>query len=163
MTDVKGKAGHTAIAERRNRAVQMRNARHTWQEISDALGYSSSGAACKDVSRALDIAKAALNETAEVHRAQALERLDAMYAAAWRVLSMYHVKINNGDVIRLTDETTGETVFLEDTAPVLAAIDRLVKIEERRARLLGTDQPVRIEGKGDFRVTIEGVDLGSMQ
>ncbi len=42
---------------------------------------------------------------------------------------------------------------LRDRAPVLAAIDRLLKIEERRAKLLGLDAPVRAE-----LITIDAIE-----
>jgi len=35
-------------------------------------------------------------------------------------------------------------VALTDPQPVLASIDRLLRIAERRARLLGLDSPIRV-------------------
>jgi transcriptional regulator len=37
----------------------------------------------------------------------------------------------------------------------LTAIDRALKIQQRRAALLGLDMPTKIENSGDVRVTIE--------
>ncbi|GAA2395473.1 hypothetical protein GCM10010404_61300 [Nonomuraea africana] len=83
--------------------------------------------------------------------------------------------VSQGRVVRLgqpfidddgnaaVDDGRGEP--LEDDAPVLAAIDRMLKIQERRAKLLGLDIPVKQLVGGDVTVTyqFEGVDLGELQ
>lgn len=61
-----------------------------------------------------------------------------MYAAAMEVLEREHVTVSNGRVVSLDDGTP-----LPDDGPVLQAIDRLLRIQERRARLLGLDAPVK--------------------
>src|SRR5690606_8671122 len=43
------------------------------------------------------------------------------------------------------DENTGEEVPLLDDGPILAAADRLLKISERRSKMLGLDKPVQAE------------------
>jgi hypothetical protein len=49
-------------------------------------------------------------------------------------------------VVRDKDPETGEIMDpIIDDAPVLAAIDRLVKIEDRMSKLLGLDAPVQSE------------------
>ena len=47
--------------------------------------------------------------------------------------------VSQGRLIYLGDDPQP----LADDAPVLAAVDRLLKIQERRARLLGLDQPTK--------------------
>lgn len=71
-----------------------------------------------------------------------LERLGEMRLKALEVLERFHVVVSHGKVIRDDDD-----VPLEDDGPVLAAIDRLLRVEERIARLVGLDAPTRSEIK----------------
>jgi hypothetical protein len=54
---------------------------------------------------------------------------------------------------------------LLDDAPVLAAVDRLLKVQERRAKLLGLDVPVKrqVEVDGGLRYEVVGVDLDQLK
>jgi hypothetical protein len=77
----------------------------------------------------------------------ALPRLDRLEQVALGVLEKHHITVNNGRIIKLDD---GEP--LADYGPVLAAIDRLVKIEGERTKnhdalrkLFGLDMPVRVD------------------
>lgn len=76
----------------------------------------------------------------------ALARLDGLEEAAVKVLEREHITVNNGRIIVLNDQP------LPDDGPVLAAIDRLIKIEDARLRngealrrILGLDMPVKID------------------
>lgn len=86
-------------------------------------------------------------------RALVIERLEATHArldrlenAALKVLERHHITVNNGRVITVDGEP------LLDDAPVLAAVDRLLKIEAERVRngealrrILGLDMPVKVD------------------
>lgn len=71
--------------------------------------------------------------------ADELIKIDALEEAAWLVLRANHIHISDGRVVK--DDGTAIT----DHKPVLMAIDRVVKCQERRAKLLGLDAPVRQE------------------
>lgn len=73
-------------------------------------------------------------------RAVELERLDLWTVAAGEVLNREHIHVSNGRIVR--DENDKP---IRDDGPVLAAIDRLVRLAERRARLLGLDAPTRVQ------------------
>lgn len=123
-----------------------------------SLGYASDDAARRDLSRALEANRDAERAEVSIYRQQENERLDdelnrleTLEAAAHAVLKNRHILVNNGRVILHPD--TNEP--MEDDAPVLQAIDRLVKIEEarrrngeRRAKLNGLDMPVKTEVTG---------------
>jgi hypothetical protein len=64
------------------------------------------------------------------------------------VLERNHVTVSHGRIIRGENEEP-----LLDDGPVLTAIDRLLKIQERRAKLLGLDAPARHEV-----VTLDALD-----
>ena len=77
--------------------------------------------------------KAIVEEPAAEVRQLELDRLDAMYDAAIKVLEAEHVTVSQGKVVMLDGEP------LKDDAPVLRAIETLLKIQQRRAALLGLD------------------------
>jgi hypothetical protein len=104
------------VAERRARALALRVAGVTWQQIADQLGHKTPGAAAQDVSRALDARRTEMNGPPDEFTALELERLDTMDRAAWAVLRRHSSQ--GGD------------------PQVLDAIDRLVRISESRRRLV---------------------------
>ncbi|MCU1685097.1 MAG: hypothetical protein JWQ81_5836 [Amycolatopsis sp.] len=69
-----------------------------------------------------------------------LERLGEMRQSALEVLERIHLTVSQGKVIK---HDFG--IPLEDSAPRLAAIDRLLRVEERIAKLMGLDAPTRSE------------------
>ncbi|MGW4129480.1 hypothetical protein [Amycolatopsis japonica] len=75
---------------------------------------------------------------AELRKVQ-LERLGEMRQAALEVLARLHYTVSHGKVVTMAGEP------LEDDGPKLQAIDRLLRIEERISKLMGTDAPTRAE------------------
>jgi hypothetical protein len=107
-------ARRLAAREREQRAVQLRRAGMSYDAIAKTLECTRSGA-FKAVARVLArIAKDA-REDAGLIRDLEVQRLDALLVAVWP-------KAVKGDV---------------------AAVDRALRIAERRARLLGLDAPVK--------------------
>lgn len=131
-------------AQRAGRAAHLRSRGMSYSRIAADLGYGDASAARKACQRAL---QAIVAEPAEELRQVELIRLDSMWVAALAVLEAKHFTVSQGKLIY-----NGEDL-LEDDAPVLAAIDRLLKIQERRAKLLGLDAPV----KTDVTIT-DGID-----
>ena len=110
--------------ERQLKALELRLAGVTYQQIADELGYSGRQGAFKAVESAL---KLTLREPAEALRKIPAERLDRANLAIWRAVS------------------AGDT----------HAIDTMLRIEARRARLLGLDAPAKVEQsmpEGEIRV-----------
>jgi DNA-binding CsgD family transcriptional regulator len=111
--------------------------------------------------------KETLQEPAENLRTLMLERLDAelvrlndLEEAARTVLERNHYTVApSGQIVYHGGEA------LTDDGPVLAAIDRLLKIDEQRRKndesrrkLLGLDQPAKVEHSGGVKYEIVGVD-----
>src|SRR5690606_5993712 len=115
----------------------------------EELGYKTPAAACQDFSRALEASIAEQHRSVELYREEELQRLDLLMTEAWAVLKRAHVTVSHGRVIY--DESTGQP--LPDDGPVLQAIDRILKIQERRAKLLGLDAPTKIEA-----ITMDALD-----
>lgn len=107
-------------------ALEMRKAGATYAHIAQVLNITET-AARKAVLRALARLNEKVSESAEEVRRLELERLDALLAALWG-------KAQAGDG---------------------AAIDRVLRIMERRARLLGLDAPERIEQSGQVLVVVD--------
>lgn len=138
--------------ERDARAADLRSKGRSYQQIADELGFCDRGEAHHAVDRALtaivrEPARAVLHFELERLDAE-LGRLDAMEAKVRKVLEARHITVNNGRVILHPD--TNEP--MEDDAPVLQAVDRLLKIEdarrrngERRAKLTGIEAAVKID------------------
>ena len=79
-----------------------------------------------------------------------LARLDDMQKEVMRVLRSFHPVVNQGRIIKdIVEDEAGNPVImdgklvlvrLEDAGPKLAAIDRALKIMERRSKFLGLDK-----------------------
>lgn len=100
-------------AERDAAAVRLRTEGLTYRQIANQLGFAAPSGAHRAVERGLDAIRA---EEAETLRQLELHRLDLLHQRAWSELTR--------------DD--------EDSQP-LAAIDRLLRVQERRAKLLGLD------------------------
>ena len=141
------KRGHAAngkfvrtqdTAERDAAACRLRTEGRSFDEIAAELGFGNRSAASKAVARAL---RETVQEPAAHLRAIEVARLDLLLREAWTVMKARHVAVNNGRVIMDPDDPTKP---LPDHGPVLAAIDRVLKIAERRAKLLGLDAPTKV-------------------
>lgn len=129
-------------------AARLRGRGQTYRQIAAAMGWSHPQSAHDAVRRAR---ASIVTEAAEESIAFELDRLDEMHQAALRVLEAHHIVVSNGKVIDLGG------VPLEDHGPVLAAIDRVVKISESRRRLLGLDQPAKTQLSGALTYQVVGV------
>lgn len=126
----------TATAVKDAEAATLRAGGHTYQAIADSLGYSHRDLARRAVARAL---AATMREPADELRQLELVRLDALWVEATKVMTTEHITVNNGRVIEV------DGVPLKDDAPTLQSIDRLLRIMERRAKLLGLDSAAKVE------------------
>lgn len=125
----------------------MRTEGCNYDEIATALGFSERGGAKRAVERAL---LAVVAEPAGHLRTLELARLDLLLGRAWHVLQTEHIAVSQGRVI--IDPRSGEPMV--DHGPVLQAIDRVLKIMERRARLVGLDAPVKVEA-----ITVDQIEV----
>lgn len=136
-------------ARRDAQAAELRAEGRSYQQIADELGLANKGSAHHAVRRALrDISE----KPAQAVRDLELRRLDAMYEAVMEVLERRHVTVSHGKVIDLDGEP------LIDDGPVLQAVDRLLKIQARRAALLGLDAETKVNLSGGVTYEIVAVD-----
>lgn len=124
----KTSARKTKALQNQIAALQLRVGGATYQAIADALGYAGASGAAKAVYRALENVQEELRETTLQYVQLQLERLDRMLLAVWPAAS-------RGSY---------------------GAVDRVLRIEERRAKLLGLDiakETLSLEHSGEVSVT----------
>jgi len=119
------RAKRAEVTARRAKAIQLRLAGASWQTIADTLGYSDRAAAHKDVTRALEAEMTKLRQGAEVLRESEVRRLDQLQRALW------------------ADALKGDT----------KAADTVLRIIDRRVRLLGLDVQQDLDEQTRVRLT----------
>lgn len=115
-------------AQRREKALQLRAQGYRYRQIAEAVGYGDSSAAWNAVKQALDELRERTIDQADDYRILEDRRLDMLAAPLWQRLTR-----------TVTDPQTGD----ETAEPNYRAIDRLIRIAERRARLWGLDETDR--------------------
>jgi len=124
--------------DRDAQAARMKALGYTLPEICEALELGPdtrrAGAAIR---RALTNMVRFAQDEMRVMELMSLEELEAQ---AWRTLRNAHVIVSNGHIVH--DETG---MPLQDDRYILEMIDRVVRIKERRAKMMGLDAPSRAE------------------
>lgn len=152
------KAQQAKTATRRADAVRRRLDGQNLQEIADALDYDSAASVATDIRRALAQARDDLTlTTAELRQAEDA-RLNILWRAALEVMTRQHVLVSGTDIVR--NPETDEPML--DDAPVLKAVDRLLRISQRRAALHGLDAPAKIHAGVTVKYEVPGVDPKDM-
>lgn len=128
--------------------VQLRARSVSYREIAERYGITTS-TAYEAVQRTI---KEGAREATEEIRAIELEKLEHMERAALGVLEAMHLTVSHGKVV------TYQGKPLKDPGPALGAIDRLLKVQQRRAALLGLDLPKQVQISGGVRYEVVGVD-----
>lgn len=135
--------------ERRAKAIDMRRVGITWERIATECGYSSAAAAAADIYKVLSDRTREMGEAVTGLRSIEADKLDAMERVIIRIMNKPHVLAQQGRIVYNQDGTP-----VEDTAPLFQCVDRLLRIAERRAKLLGLDAPV----KAQVEIKNTGVD-----
>jgi hypothetical protein len=138
------------IARRRSRVLAMRIEQRPYHEIAAELGISED-IAKKDYQRIVELRRTDLDAKRDDAVAIETAKLDALEQAAWEVLRRDHIVVQHGKVVRLNRKP------MVDDAPVLQAIDRLVKIAERRSKLKGLDAPAKVEVSAEVDAEIAAI------
>lgn len=142
----------------RKRVIQLRQTGMTIDEIRVVLGNEfrggkpfSHGYIYKQYTKAM---KSIIVEDVTTLRKLENARLDALQEQLTKMLTKVHYHIARGGVVRDTvDNENGSPTYdqegnliterVVDITPNLAIMDRILKVMERRARLLGLDAPVK--------------------
>lgn len=134
MAASKLKQDETRVRRTKLLALRRQGVRYDDERIMN-LGYASTEAARRDLNRALEQHRD--EEAAEVgiYRQQENERLDALLEAAWpRATQPSPVFDKEGNVV--------------DHALDMRAVDTVLRLMDRRAKLNGLDMPAKAEVTG---------------
>jgi len=145
--------------ELQKKICELRMQGYNFTQIGEQLGIRPQHAHAQH-QRAM---KAIIQEPAQETRDLEVQRMDMMLASLHADYNKFFPVVNSGQVIRdVVEDENGNpikhedgrlvTYKLEDIGPRMQILDRMLKIQERRARLLGLDAPVRR--------TLEGADGG---
>lgn len=121
-------------------AAAMRNKGATFKEIGEHFGVVVS-AAYNMVTRAW--ADLPIAETVELVATE-LAKLDLLEARYYEIMEKHHAYISASGKVAVGFD--GEVI--EDDGPVMAAMAGLLKVSDRRAKLLGLNAPTRTELTG---------------
>ena len=117
-------------------AAQLRSMSLTYAQIGERLGITKQ-AAHQAVLRAIaDIPK----DGAEMALKLELEKLDIVEQKLMQALLRKHLKVSNSGKVIIHED---DVVY--DDQPVISAATALMRLGERRARLLGLNAPTRVE------------------
>lgn len=135
MTKVRQGRNRAEVAEQAARAYELRLRGHTVAEVARELGCSTA-----TVTKRVEefIAQTVLPQADRLRRIET-DRLDELWRRAWEILEAEHPYLYRGEHVVLDDQK------VYDSGPKLAAMDRLLRIMERRAKLLGLDMPAKVE------------------
>lgn len=103
--------------EKERRALELATEGLTFEAIADALGYATASGAWRAVQRGL---RRTVQPAADEYRRLELRRIDGLLCAIW-------------------PRAVGDA----DVPPDYDAVDRVLKLMQRRAKLLGLDAPVK--------------------
>jgi DNA-binding CsgD family transcriptional regulator len=132
-------AKEALVAERRAKVLQMRAAGVPPAVIAQQLGITTHQVS-NDLQRSLKLRTEEMNQAAGELRALEVEKLEAMERAAWAVMHRKHYQIGSSGQVARHPETKE---VLTDDDPILRSIATLLRIQERRSKLLGLDAPTR--------------------
>lgn len=129
------------MTERDHQIVALKREGLSFQQIANRVGLSKSGTILGFQRVKKRVEATADNEYVEYKNEQ-LARIATMREVVADVVAARHVTISNGHVVReiIGRDDEGRPEYgdaYEDHAPVLAAIDRLVKLDDQEAKLLG--------------------------
>lgn len=150
------------VALRREQVLKLDLAGYRDREIAEKLGVATHTVVNDLAITRKELAGRTTGATEE-RRAQALARLEDALVVATEVMRREHLAHGNGRLVIIEDETTGEVTHVKDDGPKLAAIDRLVKINESIRKLFGDDAPSKVEtqigGTVEYIIKVDGSEM----
>ena len=144
-----GRRNALAIERRRVRVVELRDEGMGFREIAAELGVSVA-LVHRDYEAAL--AKVPVKSVEQYREHQMIE-LAKLREIVQDVVDRRHQVVSDG---RPVFDEDGPML---DDAPLLAAVDRLMKINDREAKLLGLDARPEVQVTGDLTYRIVGLGL----
>ena len=139
--------------KRGEEVCRLRSQGLPWRVIAERVGFNDPSSAFTAYRTA--IAKLPSTATNEA-RTTELEHLDFLRRTVVALLDKQYITVSAGRVVYFGDDP------IEDTGPILAAVDRLLKIESQIADLHGLKSPSSIVVGAQVNYIIEGVEMGNV-
>lgn len=136
------------LEARRSQVVKLKGDGYSFREIGRKLDINE-GTAYRDWKAVVERTKAEADETIDEQRRESLERI----GRAMRVLMPMVDAGSEESIKRRIADGEDPKLVLAQAASSLDAMDRLDKLEKRRAALLGLDAPTKTE----VDATVSGV------
>lgn len=124
---------------RMQKAIDLRSRGASWIDVARECGWSNKQAAHQAVTTELRRRWRESNESVEALRQQEFERIDGLIQLAW------------------------STIPGSKSETRLQAIDRLNRLMERKAKLMGLDAVQKVQVDGGLRVELVGVDVEDLK
>ena len=132
----------------------------TYSQIGDAIGVGRATAYKYYRDALAELLKENVDKMEELRQLE-LARLDHLQREAETILRRNHVYVTQGGKVVVDIDKDGHPYKLTDDGPTMQAINTILRIMERRAKLLGLDSPVKVEQSGSVEVTT-GYDLSKI-
>jgi len=148
----------TPTTSRQNRQAELAEAKRMFDlrtgpdKLTLAAVADEMGCSIFKVQRLLNKYSPKLLEgDASRHREIEVNKLDLLEEKLWAMVDEEYYTVSNGQVVYME---TGEPV--PDVEPILKIMDRIIRVSERRSKLLGLDKPVKVEATVH---TVDAVDM----
>lgn len=152
-----------ASAEQQRDIVALKRAGLSFAEIGKRLGCSKTQVQrqfCAALDRIVEPEVTAM-------RAEQLARIELEREEALDIMGAEHVVVSNGHIVSpITGrDDNGDPIYgdpLIDQAPPLSAIDRLIKLDDQEAKLVGMYPKAEVNLSGGVTYEFVGVDLDKL-
>lgn len=148
----RNRANVARVADEAERCYQLRLQEKSIREIAEETGLGRETVRA----RINTFAEQRVAPMVDEYRRLENDKLDLLERMVHDTLRQRHVVVSHGHVVYQGDEP------LLDPAPVYAAVDRLIRIQERRAKLNGLDAPQKTQVSGTLTYVIEGVNMDAV-
>jgi hypothetical protein len=152
-----------STAEKQSSVVGMVREGKTFRDIAVELGISKTYAH-RLFHAGVDRIPA---ENVQAYRERQLADIELARAVVMGILGTDQFVVQNGRIVKpiLGRDEDGNLEFgdpLDDPAPILAAVDRLVKLGEREAAILGSDAEKKVSMSGTVKYEVLGLADGDL-
>jgi hypothetical protein len=149
--------------QKRNRALQLSIEGFTFEEIAVMVGYGSAKSARSIVYDAMRKRADETRMLADEMREKELLHLLDLRNEAYQMLHKFHVHVTpSGKIVKWDNPATGENEFVEDEAAKTAAMNVLLRIQERISKLYKLEAPTEVDARVTVNYTFGGVDMNQL-
>lgn len=133
-------AKQAEVSARRTEVVRLKSRGLPYSEIARRLDISEE-VARQDVSRARKLRAAELRDSVDELIAGEVEELEALQQITWAIVTAQHRKVHASGNVAMDEN--GKPVM--DLAVNLQAANTLLRIQERKSKLLGYDAAMKLD------------------